>query len=601
MSLGGSFIVGAVAAACRGCLDFHRPHPPQALRTMVTWRRYLLALSVYAGFWALLFALLERTFVAAASGVANAPATAASIALALLAVIVLPYVPGVNTMLEVARGLAQQLALFPMGRDALQTVLGRAPSTEAPITGLAREQVREDLSDHIEDLPTAQAVVSPLMMTVLGETAGIRLVLDAQRKVHPRFFRARAAAVQDADHAYARTLRRAGQLAFVLDEVTEEAGDSAGGILARRLPGLLADEALAALNAYRSLLADLALSQIDDSAARGAFLQQCGYAVPNRIQFPFWPILGAFAAVFAVLLLPALLPGLLPDPTAPQPVLVLPGWLVAGLIAAVSLGFTAYLAAAADGPVSQRFHGFPFWPVAAWLALAYVAMLAPVFLDSLRRPVAFPRMDGVNRLLLFVSAVAQATVQALAIAWAIGPKTVSGAAWPSLRVPAWRSWVTYSAVSYGSGVVTTVIVGALFPNLPIMLWGSRGVLAVSLFSPVVTFGVAALVDRYLMTRQLFGWRGRIADGGALAALLALTDIAIQHWITLPSWTPFLTGFYALIGFVIGLMVPAQAASGLLRDAALRRGSDPLTAVPPDAAPRRVGSAVLPSLSEAGKP
>lgn len=89
-----------------------------------------------------------------------------------------------------------------------------------------------------------------------------------------------------------------------------------------------------------------------------------------------------------------------------------------------------------------------------------------------------------------------------------------------------------------------------------------------------------------MTRRLFGWSGRVADGVALGALLALTDVAIQHWISLPGRVPFLTGFYGVIGFVIGLLVPAQAASALLRDAALRRGSDPLTALPPDEPRRR---------------
>lgn len=582
---------------------------------MVSLRRYALALSAYGGFWALLFALLERAYVYIAFAITNLPtsgatitlalpASAASITVALLAVIILPYLPGVNAMLEIPRHFSQQLALFPMGRDALRTVLGRAPSIEVPITVLARKQVCEDLSDHIEDLPTAQTVVSPLMMVVLTETAGIRLVLDEQRKAYPSFFRARGAALQDADQAYYRTLRRAGQLAFVFAEVTDEAGDGAGGVLARRLPGLLADEALGALDAHRNLLADLALSQIHNSAARGTFLQQCGYAVPDRIQFPFWPIVGAFAAVFAVLLLPVLIPALimelLPPPPPDRPGTHLTWWLVAGLIGVVSLSFTAYLASAADGPASRRFRGFPFWPVVAGLALAYFAMLAPVFISDLQRLVPFPKMESADRLLMFVSAVAQAAVQALAIAWAIGPKSVSGGAWPSLRVPAWRSWVACSALSYGSGILTTSIVGALFPNLPIIMWGPRGVLAVSLFSPVVTFGVAALIDRYLMTRQLFGWRGRITDGAALAVLLALTDVAIQSWITLPSWTPFLTGFYALIGFVIGLLVPAQAASGLLRDAALRRGSDPLTALPPDASPRRVGTTSLPDLAEAGK-
>lgn len=223
----------------------------------------------------------------------------------------------------------------------------------------------------------------------------------------------------------------------------------------------------------------------------------------------------------------------------------------------------------------------PFWPVALTFAAVLLGnAIYPVTQLILKTSTnsSFSLSDRAGRVNVLMVLATQAASFCAAVLWAVAPKRDFPSARPSLRSLPVNAYILLALCAYATSVFLYQSMYFAHPSLPFARAGFRAAPILALMAPVLTLLLSLEVDLHLMGRQPPGWRGRIVDGGLLAAGMLAAQFAvfrflvgpfvIPHVQKLPPPNPSQFLWYglasALIWFLIGFAVPVTAAASLQR-------------------------------------
>ncbi|WP_207538742.1 hypothetical protein [Sabulicella rubraurantiaca] len=315
--------------------NFHRPHPPDALRYSVTLRRYILGVTLHIasalavfGFALICARLVQENFLPDIRSIearTGLPLTAA-----LLVTVLLPRLPGTRLLADETRGMLQRLALYPASTEHLTRLLaaGGCRADDETRAALRQEMVLFGLSAEALD-----RIYPPAVVARLDETHALRLRFSEAVKDPglSAFVRARGGEIEEARLEHLRLLRRVARATLLAEEladapVPDYAEEDHPGLEA--LSEFVLEETKAVAARYHRLAADAALSMFHRLQDRDAFLDSLGFPTPPPLDLPFGSVVvvaGVMPATVALLYLRPMLEwsGLIPDSGRPPPSLAL--------------------------------------------------------------------------------------------------------------------------------------------------------------------------------------------------------------------------------------------------------------------------------------
>jgi hypothetical protein len=581
MPLGYStFYIFIISVALLALNDFHRPHDPKDFRNSVSIPRYIVgaglyissAIIMYSMFVSLLTSLFSGDWITSKVGpkcqgeecgmiVSSVSATC------LVILILVPGLPLIRHYVSKLRDATQAFALFPSGINRLLYQLENAKFREHE---RASEVTAKELSRYGVQQMSWKSVHMGRPLLMAKEIQSIILSIEDLKddkefggairrllKVYKvelgemelkrsRFFRCMAqgfVVMTELEHRSNFEVESQWGVMRSIDDLAPPSAVEANSAVA----GFVEDVGAPLLAGYRRMLAQAAISGIVSASSKSEFIRRFGYDVQSINTIPLWPVVASFAAVWTGIAFPSLI----------------------------------------LGRVSSRaFDPSEFWGMVS----------------------------------LLVVATNQAIILTLSILWAIIPKIDMNYARPSLKTLPTRSYVWFGLWSYCTGLFLIKLQFMVFPFLPLAAKQPGSIFILSLPPAVFTVIVAILVDWHLMGRSINSPKDRIFDGLVLFFAIGITQLVqvslLYHFLLFPLpifWTFTLlpqwlskallfiglseyTLVFALIGFAVGIAVPASAAASIDRRSPLYGDGYGET----DLAPKRFQRAVvrLPARSKA---
>lgn len=507
--------LGAIAICIVSAIDFHAPFEIMEIRYAVMRDRYYFGVIAYVTIAVVfyLFFVIGISSLITSLDPGREPAFLVAIPATLAFMVLAPHLPLSCRVIDSLRTMMQTLARYPQAVETVTAAIARSPIR---VTERARPELQRELEGY--------GVPAKLIEKALNHddevlAAGAATVIMQVASLHTSFIELRGnkrfarffrarKAAFDDLERQYRRMLRRSARALLLTEDIMVSDVDAQELLLE-ISDFIAEECVDLRVGYQRRLAEATLSVVDRRDSRIELISSFGYKI-----------------------------------VLPQPL--------------------------------------PFAPLVTIFILDFVVSVAPLFFMHL------PERFEVDSLAGGLSSLAHAVALMISIFFAVYPKASTNFARPSLYSLPWRSYVVFGVLSYSVANLVLFTTYSIIPIAPGWLAKDHAFAASSLFSLIFlvnTLVLSILLDVRLRADGLDYHEARLRDGATHAVVVASTMFCLLIGFTLVTahygldappvtWSiyTFVVVLFAVLGFVMGYLVPSTAEAYIESNKLIRKSS-----------------------------